>query len=133
MRVECKKSCERIDKSTKGGDIREEIAHIKSFYDLSARDIDNKEFQFGVLEDKVTVIVNVASYCGYTESHYKGLVELYDTFKDTNRFELLAFPSNQFGEQEPDSCPMIKKFAAKKGVEFRCVKMCNVVSKVCKL
>ena len=119
MRVNCKTSCDKFDKANKGGDIREEIAHIKSFYDLSANDIDGKEFHFRELEGKVTVIVNVASHCGYTESHYKGLVELYNTMKHTNKFELLAFPSNQFGAQEPESCPIIKKFAAKKGVEFR--------------
>jgi len=41
-------------------------------------------------------------YSGYTESHYKGLVELYHRFKDSTPvgFTILAFPCNQFGEQE---------------------------------
>lgn len=121
MRVNCKRSCDEYDRAQKGVDIREEIAHINSFYELSAMDIDNKEFKFSELEGKVTVIVNVASYCGYTQSHYKGLVELYNQFKDSNKFEILAFPSNQFGQQEPEECPMIKKFAQEKGVDFRCV------------
>ena len=119
MRVHCKSSCDRFDKSKGGQNLMAEISHIDSFYSLSANDIDNKPFHFKQLEDKVTVIVNVASQCGYTESHYRGLVELYNMFKDTNKFEILAFPSNQFGHQEPDTCPMIKKFAQNKGVEFR--------------
>ena len=68
---------------------------------------------------KVTIVVNVASYCGYTESHYNGLVALYNELKDSGVVEILAFPCNQFGKQEPEECPTIKKFAEKKGVEFR--------------
>ncbi len=112
MLSHCKKSCDRYYS------VDEEISHVQSIFDLSADDIDGNEFKFSELEGKTTVIVNVASYCGYTESHYRGLVELYDLFKGSN-FEILAFPSNQFGGQEPDECPTIKKFARRKGVEFR--------------
>jgi glutathione peroxidase-family protein len=109
----CRLSCQKY------AQIEEDLQHITSFFDLSADDIDGNNFEFKDLKDKVTVVINVASKCGYTESHYKGLNELYSTFKDTGKFEILAFPSNQFGEQEPESCPNIKKFAKRKGVEFR--------------
>ena len=67
----------------------------------------------------MTVITNVASFCGYTESHYKGLNELYSQFKASAvGFNILAFPCNQFGEQEPNQCGIIKQFALSKGVEF---------------
>ena len=50
---------------------------------------------------QVTLVVNVASMCGYTEGHYKGLNLLNKKFSHTGKFNILAFPCNQFGEQEP--------------------------------
>ena len=48
-------------------------------------------------------MVNVASQCGYTDNHYKGLVQLKEIVNDMHpgMFDILAFPSNQFGAQEP--------------------------------
>ena len=115
MQKFCKKSC--FDQYQ----VEEEIfEQVPSVYDLKANDIDGEEFDFAQLKGKVAVIVNVASYCGYTEQHYKELVQLYDLYKESNKFEILAFPSNQFGKQEPESCEKIKLFAKKeKGVQFR--------------
>jgi glutathione peroxidase-family protein len=119
MKAQCKNACDSVEKDRgTQSSLNDEIEHITSFYQMSAKNIDKRMFQFSQLRNKVVVVVNVASYCGYTESHYKGLVELYDTFEYTNQFEILAFPSNQFGEQEPDECPMIKRFAESKGVKF---------------
>ncbi len=126
MRTQCKASCDREDRRKGAHELNDEVEHIESFYDLSANDIDMKRLKFHDLEKKVVVIVNVASYCGYTDSHYKGLVELYDSFKDSNNFEILAFPSNEFGGQEPDECPSIKQFAEKKGVDFKMMYKTNV-------
>ena len=53
-------------------------------------------FQF---EGKILCLVNVASACGYTKSNYEQLSQLYDEFPD--KVEVLAFPCNQFGAQEP--------------------------------
>ena len=92
---------------------------ITSFFDLEAKDIDGNLVKFEEFKGKVTVVVNVASYCGYTESHYSGLVALYNELKDTGVVEIIAFPCNQFGAQEPEECSTIKRFAANKGVEFR--------------
>ena len=47
---------------------------------------------------QVTLVVNVASNCGYTAANYKGMVSLYDGLKDEG-FSVLAFPCNEFGEQ----------------------------------
>jgi len=100
-------------------EIEEKIGHINSFFELEARNIDKELVKFDQFRGKVTVITNVASYCGYTESHYKGLIKLYDQFKTSALdFNILAFPCNQFGEQEPEECPSIKRFAKTKGVEF---------------
>ncbi|GBF50566.1 glutathione peroxidase [Leptospira ryugenii] len=59
-------------------------------------------------KDKVLLIVNTASQCGFTPQ-YKGLQEIYEKF-NTKGLEVLAFPCNQFGEQEPGSDAEIKTF-----------------------
>uniref|UniRef100_A0A8C9FPG5 Glutathione peroxidase n=1 Tax=Pavo cristatus TaxID=9049 RepID=A0A8C9FPG5_PAVCR len=57
-------------------------------------------------------VVNVASECGFTDSHYKALQQLQ---KDLGpyHFNVLAFPCNQFGQQEPDTNKEIESFARK--------------------
>jgi len=97
----------------------EGIKHINSFFELSANDIDGEEIAFDLFRGIVTIVVNVASYCGYTESHYRELVALHRDLSSTDKVEIMAFPCNQFGEQEPEPCPAIKQFAERKGVEFR--------------
>ena len=47
------------------------------------------------------MIVNVASECGYTHTHYLDLVKLQKDLEHTDLFHVLAFPCNQFGQQEP--------------------------------
>lgn len=59
---------------------------------------------------KVLLIVNTASKCGFTPQ-YAGLEELYKTYGDRG-FEILAFPCNQFGGQEPGSNAEVAEFCA---------------------
>jgi glutathione peroxidase len=59
-------------------------------------------------KDKVLLIVNVASECGYTPQ-YEGLEKLYKTYQKQG-FEILAFPCNQFGGQEPGTPEQIQNF-----------------------
>jgi len=82
-----------------------------SFYDFSGTDIDGKIVSFKKFRGKVTLVVNVASMCGYTEGHYKGLNLLNKKFSHTGKFNILAFPCNQFGEQEPGLNEEIDYFA----------------------
>eukprot|EP00565_Helicotheca_tamesis_P004525 CAMPEP_0185727442 /NCGR_PEP_ID=MMETSP1171-20130828/3131_1 /TAXON_ID=374046 /ORGANISM="Helicotheca tamensis, Strain CCMP826" /LENGTH=236 /DNA_ID=CAMNT_0028396017 /DNA_START=85 /DNA_END=795 /DNA_ORIENTATION=+ len=112
----CAESCAKHEKEL--ADSLADIEGIHSFYDLSAKDIDGNVVEFKSLMGKVTIVVNVASHCGYTESHYRGLVELYNEVASTEKVEIMAFPCNQFGQQEPEECPIIKRFAENKGVEF---------------
>ncbi len=56
------------------------------------------------------MIVNVASYCGYT-NQYDGLQKLYEKYKDQG-LEILGFPCNDYGQQEPDSNEQIQQFCA---------------------
>ncbi|MEW5315451.1 MAG: hypothetical protein WDW38_006878 [Sanguina aurantia] len=91
---------------------------MSSFYELSAKDQSGKEVSMKKYEGKVVVITNVACYCGYTSGNYKELQSLYAKYKDQG-LEVVAFPCNQFGAQEPGSAAEIKDFTEKKfGVEF---------------
>jgi glutathione peroxidase len=79
---------------------------------IQVKDIDGKDVNLSDYKGKVLLIVNVASYCGYTKQ-YTGLEELYKKYKDKG-FEILAFPCNQFGEQEPGTNEEIKNFCSSK-------------------
>ena len=68
-----------------------------SFYDLKTQTLLGKPAELGDYRGRVTLVVNVASYCGYTPQ-YKGLEALHRELKDKG-FAVLGFPSNDFGEQ----------------------------------
>eukprot|EP00238_Polyblepharides_amylifera_P013418 CAMPEP_0196583914 /NCGR_PEP_ID=MMETSP1081-20130531/45187_1 /TAXON_ID=36882 /ORGANISM="Pyramimonas amylifera, Strain CCMP720" /LENGTH=215 /DNA_ID=CAMNT_0041904953 /DNA_START=146 /DNA_END=794 /DNA_ORIENTATION=+ len=91
-----------------------EEAHPKvepeGLYKLFAKDIDGTFQEFVQYAGSVTLVVNVASKCGFTITNYQGLEELYGRYKDQG-FQVMAFPCNQFGGQEPDDDPAIKRFA----------------------
>lgn len=80
----------------------------QSFYDFSLNDIDGNEFDLKNLKNKIILIVNVASRCGFT-NQYSELEKLYNKYKE-NDFIVIAVPSNDFGRQEPGSNNDIKKF-----------------------
>ncbi|KAA3458075.1 putative glutathione peroxidase 8 isoform X2 [Gossypium australe] len=82
----------------------------KTLYDYTVKDIDGKDTPLSKFKGKVLLIVNVASRCGLTTSNYSELSHIYDKYKNQG-FEILAFPCNQFGGQEPGSNPDIKNFA----------------------
>ncbi|KAI4370409.1 hypothetical protein MLD38_018763 [Melastoma candidum] len=74
----------------------------KSLHDFSVKDMRGREVSLKEYAGKVLLIVNVASQCGLTNSNYKELNVLYDKYRNRG-FEILAFPCNQFGGQEPGS------------------------------
>src|SRR5512132_3917924 len=78
------------------------------FYDLKTQTLLGKPADLGDFRGKVTLVVNVASYCGYTPQ-YKGLEALHRELKDKG-FAVLGFPSNDFGDQEPGSGEEIATF-----------------------
>ncbi|PSC72530.1 DEAD-box ATP-dependent RNA helicase chloroplastic isoform B [Micractinium conductrix] len=80
---------------------------------LSAPNIAGSEVQMSSLAGKVTLVVNVASYCGYTDANYRGLQEVWDKYHEYG-LEVLAFPCNQFGAQEPGSAEDIQAFLKEK-------------------
>ena len=80
----------------------------ETLYDFNAITIQGKKISLSNYKGKTLLIVNVASKCGFT-NQYEGLEKLYKTYKKEN-FEILAFPSNQFNEQEPGSEKEIQEF-----------------------
>ncbi len=76
--------------------------------DISVKTITGDAKTFSEYSGKVLLIVNVASYCGYTKQ-YAGMEELYKKYQSQG-FELLAFPCNDYGAQEPDSNEKIAEF-----------------------
>ena len=81
-----------------------------SLYDISARDITGKDRSLADYRGKVLLVVNVASRCGFTPQ-YTGLEALYRKYHDRG-FEVLGFPCNQFGSQEPGSEVEISTFCS---------------------
>lgn len=79
-----------------------------SIYNFDYTSIDGQKVSMEKYKGRVLVIVNVASKCGLTP-HYKGLQELYDKYHDKG-LDILAFPCNQFGGQEPLSEKEIADF-----------------------
>jgi len=117
MLQNCATSCEAAEKHALAD--AKELESIHSFFDLSAYDIHGSLIQFSKFKDQVTIIVNVASQCGFTDSHYKQLVQLWSQVKHTGKINILAFPCNQFGGQEPESNENIHEFALGYGVDFQ--------------
>jgi glutathione peroxidase len=81
-----------------------------SIYDFSAETLDGKPAPLSEWRDKVVLIVNTASKCGFTPQ-YAGLEALYTKYKDRG-FVVLGFPCNQFGAQEPGDADEIASFCS---------------------
>jgi len=79
-----------------------------SVYDFKVKTIDGKEASLAEYKGKALIIVNTASECGFTPQ-YAGLEALYEKYK-ARGLVVLAFPSNDFGGQEPGSNAEIKRF-----------------------
>jgi len=89
----------------------------KSIYEISVNNIHHETIPLSIYKGKVLLIVNVASQCGFTKQ-YSGLQYLYSKYK-VQGFEILGFPCNQFGGQEPEVEEEIYKFCdLNYGVEF---------------
>ena len=81
---------------------------IASFYDLQTATLDGKPGNLAQYKGKVSLVVNVASKCGYTPQ-YEGLEKLQREMKSKG-FNVLGFPSNDFGGQEPGTAQEIATF-----------------------
>ncbi len=93
-----------VSQNNGGDDLKDNINGI------TVMDMENDSIQLSDYNDKVLLIVNVASECGYTPQ-YKGLEEVYKKYYSLG-FEILAFPCNDFGGQEPGTNEEIKAFCS---------------------
>ena len=90
---------------------------MSTLYTFSARTLDGKTVGLDRFRGKVLLIVNTASECGFTPQ-YAGLQQLHERFS-ARGFEVLGFPCNQFGKQEPGDAAQIGTFCEKNfGVTF---------------
>jgi len=98
--------------------IQKETSSMDNINDITVLDMNNKEVKLSDYNGKVLMIVNVASECGSTPQ-YKGLEEIYKEYNPQG-FEILAFPCNDFGGQEPGTNEQIQNFCSSKfGVTFK--------------
>ncbi|KIL34290.1 glutathione peroxidase [Cohnella kolymensis] len=81
-----------------------------SIYDYSVRQLNGVETGMSSYRDKVLLIVNTASQCGFTPQ-YAELQKLYETYRERGLF-VLGFPCNQFGAQEPGSAEEVAEFCS---------------------
>ena len=92
-------------------------AQSMSIYDIEVKDINSKTLTLKKYENKVMLIVNVASNCGYT-NQYIGLQDLHEKYNNKG-LSILGFPCNQFLSQEPGTQEEIKNFCMSNfGVSF---------------
>lgn len=89
-----------------------------SIYEFTAKDISGNVVNLEKYRGHVCVIVNVASKWGKTDVNYKQLVEMYNKHSEADGLQILAFPCNQFGSQEPGTNEEIMAFVGKYGVQF---------------
>jgi len=96
-----------------------------SLYDFQANDINGQTVHLSDHRDKVLLIINTASACGFTPQ-FSGLEQLHQTYADKG-LVVLGFPCNQFGAQDPGSNAEIGAFCQKNyGVSFAMMEKIDV-------
>ena len=91
--------------------------YSKLAYDYKFNDIDGSELNLNKFKNKVIVVVNVASQCGFTKQ-YEDMQKVWENYQNKG-VVMLGVPSNDFGKQEPGTSEEIKNFCeAKFGITF---------------
>lgn len=107
------------------GNIPNKQITMSSFYELTPLNAQDQPYPFEQLKGKVVLIVNVASKCGFTPQ-YKELEELNKKYADKD-LQIIGFPCNQFGSQEPGNSEEIASFCSLNyGVSFPVLKKIDV-------
>lgn len=101
-----------LSHASAGQERRLMTAKSPSLYDFTMDDIDGKPVNLGQFKGKVLLLVNTASFCGNTPQ-YSDLETMYETYRGKG-LEVLAFPANNFGRQEPGTNQEIKGFCLTK-------------------
>ncbi len=88
----------------------------KSFHDFTIESITGDEIKLSDYQNKVVLLVNTASQCGFTPQ-YAGLQKIYDRYKDES-FVVLGVPSNDFNQELPKNADVKKFCEIRYGVNF---------------
>ena len=89
----------------------------KLAYDFSFNDLDGSKINLSEFKNKIIIVVNVASQCGFT-SQYEDMQKIWDSYQKKG-IVMIGVPSNDFGNQEPGTNSEIKNFCeAKFGITF---------------
>jgi glutathione peroxidase len=89
----------------------------KLAYDFNFNDLDGSPLKLSEYKNKVIIVVNVASQCGFTKQ-YEDMQKVWEEYQDKGVI-MLGIPSNNFGNQEPGTSEEIKNFCeAKFGITF---------------
>jgi len=80
----------------------------KLVYDFNFKDLDGSTISLSEYKNKVIVIVNVASQCGFT-SQYEDMQKVWDSYQDKGLI-MIGVPSNDFGNQEPAAVKKLRIF-----------------------
>jgi glutathione peroxidase len=118
-----------LNASGKQSNVPSHVGELSApLYGFRLPDIDGRPVDLKKFKGKVLLIVNTASMCGNTRQ-YAGLQEMYDRYRDRG-FEILAFPANHFGQQEPGTNEEIKEFCyTKYSISFPLFSKISVVGK----
>ena len=101
------------------------LANDKLAYDFSFKDLEGNSLSLSEYKNKVIIVVNVASQCGFT-NQYEDMQKIWETYKEKN-VVLIGVPSNNFGNQEPGDSKEIKNFCESKfGITFPMTEKINV-------
>ena len=101
------------------------ITSVTSVYDFKVPGLDGNTIDLAKYKGKKLLIVNTASKCGYTPQ-YADLEKLYEQYK--SKLEIVGFPANNFGQQEPGTAKEISEFCTKNyGVTFPMAEKVDVV------
>ena len=89
----------------------------KLIYDFDFKDLNGSPLNLGDFKNKIIVVINVASKCGFTKQ-YEDMQKIWEKYQKKD-IVILGVPSNDFGQQEPGSNKEIKNFCeAKFGITF---------------
>ena len=89
----------------------------KLAYDFEFKDLDGSTLSLAAFKDKIIIVINVASQCGFT-NQYEDMQKIWEKYQ-AKGVVILGIPSNDFGQQEPGSNKEIKNFCeAKFGITF---------------
>ena len=98
--------------SAVGQEKGDQVVQTSPLYSFTVESIDGSPVPLSTYKGEVLLIVNVASFCGYTPQ-YEDIEAVYEMYKDKG-FRVLAFPANNFGNQEPGTNEEIKEFCTSK-------------------